>query len=366
MDIEVTQENLAKALGNVSRVASSKAGLPILDNVLLRVSGNQLFIAATNLELAASQMIGAKVVKPGSITVPAKLITEFVQNLPKEVVSLKVKDNHLSVKAGGFHSTINGVSDEEFPELPTIDEKTAHSLAIPVDIFKEAVQQTIITASNDSTRPVLTGVFWHVLEGNLFFVATDGYRLAEKKVVEYKDDLAVIIPVSTLQEALRTLTDDIDTVDILLDDIQVRFRVGDGEITSKLIDGNFPDYRSLIPSSSETTVTINKTDLGRVVKVASLFARDNGGTIEINVDSDKNSLTVGSIASEVGENSSEIMTTVVGEGGSVNLNSRYLNEALGVITQQEITFAFSGKLSPIVIRPSEQDSYMHIIMPIKS
>lgn len=365
MELTVTQENLARALANVGRVASSKTQLPILNNVLLRTDGNRLLIAATNLEIAATQYIGAKIAKAGAITIPARLVSEFVSNLPKGNVELAVKADHLHITAGGYKSTINGIVADEFPELPTIDEKSSIRYTIKTDDFKQAVSQTILTASNDSTRPVLTGIYWHSFEGNLYLAATDGYRLSEKKLVETKSEVAAIIPATTLQEVLRTLSDDMDEVEILFDETQVRFRASEAEVTSRLIDGNFPDYRQLIPAKSETNITLNKAEFVRITKVAGLFARESGGSVTITADGDKKSLAIHSIASQLGENTSEIEADI-DTSGQVTLNSRYLSEALSVIEADEVIFRFSGKLSPCVLVSKDAADYKHIIMPLKS
>jgi DNA polymerase III subunit beta len=366
MELIVTQENLSHALAGVGRVASSKTQLPILNNILLRTDGNRLLIAATNLEIAATQYIGAKVAKPGAITIPARLVSEFVSNLPKGNVELTVKADHLHISAGGYKSTINGIVADEFPELPTIDEKASIRYAIKTNDFKQAVTQTILTASGDSTRPVLTGIYWHSFEGHLYLAATDGYRLAEKKLVETKSDVAAIIPAPTLQEVLRTISDDVDEIEILFDETQVRFRAGEAEITSRLIDGNFPDYRQLIPATSETNITLGKAEFVRITKVAGLFARESGGSVTLTADPDKKTLAVHSVASQLGENTSEIEVEV-DTAGQVTLNSRYLSEALAVVDGDKVVFRFSGKLSPCVVTSkSEATDYKHIIMPLKS
>jgi DNA polymerase-3 subunit beta len=366
MELSVTQENLSRALSNVGRVASSKAGLAILGNILLRTDGNRLLVAATNLEIASTQHVGAKVVTPGSITIPARLVAEFVSSLPKGAVELKVTDNHLALTSGGFSSVINGVVADEFPELPTIDETSSVSYSINPADFKAAVSQTIVTSGSDSTRPVLTGVYWHSFEGYLYLAATDGYRLAERRLMETASDVAAIIPTTTMQEVLRTLTDDIEQVELLFDETQVRFRLGDSEITSRLIDGNYPDYRQLIPSTSETTMVLNAAEFGRVAKIAGLFARDSGGSVTLTADSDKQTLSIHSIASELGENTSVANGDITGDG-QVTLNSRYLGEALAVIDGSEVVFRFSGKLAPCVLTAKGDDvNYKHIIMPLKS
>lgn len=366
MELTVTQENLSKALSAVGRVASSKTQLPILSNILLRTDGNRLLVAATNLEIATTQHIGAKIVKPGAITVPARLVSEFISSLPKGTVELKVENDHLHIKAGSYSSTINGVVADDFPELPTIDETSSIQYSIKSDDFKQAISQTIITSSNDATRPVLTGVYWHSHEGFLYLAATDGYRLSERRLVETTSDVSAIVPTSSLQEVLRTVGDDVDEVEILFDETQVRFRAGEAEVTSRLIDGNFPDYRQLIPASSETSITLEKSDFVRITKIAGLFARESGGSVTLTADSEKKTMSIHSIASQLGENTSESSAEVVGDG-QVTLNSRYLSEALSVIDGDTVTFRFSGKLAPCVLTAVEKDvQYLHIIMPLKS
>jgi len=366
MELSVTQENLAKALSNVGRVASSKAGLPILSNILLRTDGNRLLVAATNLEIASTHLIGAKIVTPGAITIPARLVSEFVSSLPKGTVDLKVKDSHLTISSGTYRSVINGVFADEFPELPTIDETSSIQYSISTAEFKQAVSQTIVTSSSDSTRPVLTGVYWHSFEGNLYLAATDGYRLSERKLVETSSEVAAIIPTSSLQEVLRNLSDDTDEVELLFDETQVRFRVGESEITSRLIDGNYPDYRQLIPAESETVITIDTAEFVRITKIAGLFARESGGSVTLTADKEKQSLAIHSIASELGENTSSA-TAEVSADGQVTLNSRYLAEALSAVDGSVVEFRFSGKLAPCVLTAkSDNVNYKHIIMPLKS
>ncbi len=367
MELQVTQENLSRALAVVARVASSKTQLPILSNILFRTDNNRLLIAATNLEIASSHYIGAKITKQGAITVPAKLVTEFIANLPNGQVDLKVNNNQLHIKSGSFSSMINGIVADEFPELPVIDEKNSISYKIATDEFKQAVSQTIITSSNDTTRPVLTGVYWHSFEGFLYLAATDGYRLSQRRVVETKSTISAIIPTSTLQEVLRVIRDETTEIELLFNDTQVHFRLDEAEITSRLIDGTFPDYRKLIPQNSETQIIVKKSDFVRITKIASLFARDSGGGITLSADSDTDTLSIHSIASEVGENTSEAPTKSITASGIITLNSRYLQEALAVIESDEIRFSFSGKLSPSVLTTNETTPlYTHIIMPLKS
>jgi DNA polymerase-3 subunit beta len=365
MKLNVTQENLARALSTVGRVASSKTSLPILGNIFIRTDDNQLFIASTNLEIAISERIGGQIDQPGSFTIPARLMSDFISSLPNDTVKLQLEGNSLSIKSGRYTSKITGTSAEEFPALPDIEPTFTYQLN--AQDFKRAIQQTVIVASHDDTRPVLTGAYWHTHEGNLYIAATDGYRLTERLLTKHDGgDHGAIIPASTLQDVVRVLRDDIETIDILFDDNQVRFLMGTIDITSKLIDGKFPDYRQLIPNQSDITASLQKNDFNRIVKIASLFARESGGGVTLETVQDEQVLRIQSIASQLGENTSDA-EAAINNDGKITLNSRYIIEALSCFDAGELDFSFSGKLAPSVIMAHEKNPvYKHVIMPLKS
>lgn len=363
MKVVVTQENLNRALSAVSRIASSKTSLPILSNILIKTENNRLCLAATNLEIASVYYVGAKIVSEGSLTIPARLVSEFVGQLPKDNVDLKVDGTKLMVSSGNYRSTINGVVADEFPEIPTIEPTS--TIVLSAALLKQAISQTVITASHDDTRPVLTGVLCYSRDDYMYMAATDGYRLSERRLVETKSEFNALIPASTLQEIARVITDSIEEVTLMFDESQVRFSMGDVEVTSRLIDGKFPDYKQLIPDSTDITAKVKASELGRITKIASLFARESGGSVTLHTDETKQMISIHSIASQLGENTSETESEVSGEG-SVTLNSRYLIEALSCMETPAITFGFSGKLAPCVLRPDGDVNYQHIIMPLKS
>ncbi len=364
MKLVVTQENLAKALQVVGRVASGKTPLPILSNILFRTDENRLLLAATNLEIAISQHIGGKIEQEGAITVPARLMSEFISNLPKGNVTLEAEGTKLHIKSGTYESTIHGMAPDEFPALPDITAQ--ETMTVPVAIMKRAIQQTVLVASNDDTRPVLTGVYCHTHEGSLYFAATDGYRLAERLINKTEQTIDAIIPAQTLQDVLRVVNDDSNDITLIFDENQVRILVDDIEITSRLIDGVFPDYRQLIPATTDIEVTVAKDEFGRITKIASLFARESGGSVTLNAKQEEQKLSIHSVASQLGENTSEAEAQVNADG-QVTLNSRYLLEALGCIDSPKLRFSFSGKLSPCVLTTADKErDYKHIIMPLKS
>ena len=363
MKLQVTQENLNKALGTVARVASTRGTLPVLANVLIKTVNNRLSIAATNLDIAITHYIGAKVADEGAITVPARLMQDFVSSLPNDVINLKLDDYKLHISTDQYQSTINGVSAEEFPVMPAISE--GKSWKVPAGTLKKALQQVVLAASSDEARPVLTAVYLHTSDGRLYMAATDSYRLAEKALMQTGEDINLLVPVSAMQEVLRILGDFEGDVVVTNDDQQVLFQVGDVELVARLIEGKYPPYQNLIPKSFTTSVMLKRADLLNVTKVSSLFARESAGSITINVDEATQAVSIRSVASQLGENTATANGKVTGDG-SITLNSRYLLDALHVLNGDDVTFCFNGKLEPSVLKDPAADDYVHIVMPLKS
>jgi len=363
MKLQVTQENLSKALSTVARVANTRNTLPILGNVLLKTVDNRLSVAATNLDIAITHLIGSKVSEEGAITVPARLMQDFVSSLPSGVIDLELDENKLHITTDQYKSTINGVSAEDFPVMPAITGGT--SWQIPSSVFKKGLQQTVLAASSDEARPVLTGVFLHSFDGDLHMVATDSYRLAEKTLQKSKLDTSLLVPGSALQDMLRILGDGDDQVMVTHDEQQVLFQVGEVELVSRLIEGAYPDYRKLIPASFEVTATLSKADFTNITKVSSLFARESAGSVTIKIDEASKQVSIRSVASQLGENTASATAEVTGSG-EVTLNSRYLLDALHVFTGDTVTFSFNGKLDPCLLTEPSAKGYKHIIMPLRS
>lgn len=363
MQLQVTQENLNKALGTVARVANTRGTLPVLANVLIKTVNNRLSIAATNLDIAITHYIGAKVGEEGAITVPARLMQDFVSSLPAGVIDLKLDDYKLNIATDQYQSVINGVSADEFPVMPAITK--GKSWRVAASELKKSLQQVVIAASSDEARPVLTGVYLHTIEGKLYMAATDSYRLAEKELSKVKDEVDLLVPVTAMQDLLRIVTDSEDDVEVTSDEQQVLFRVGDVELVARLIEGKYPDYRKLIPQKFETTATLKRADLLNATKISSLFARESAGSITLNVDEANQELSIRSVASQLGENTAKAAAKVTG-GGSITINSRYLLDALHALSGEEVNFSFNGKLEPSVLRDPANSDYTHIIMPLKS
>jgi DNA polymerase III subunit beta len=363
MKLQVTQENLNRALGSVARVATSRGTLPILANVLIKTSNNRLSLSATNLDIAITHYIGAKVSNEGSITVPARLMQDFVGSLPGGVINLELEETKLRVTTDQYQSAINGIVADDFPVMPAITKGKSWSLSGAS--LKKSLQQVVFAASNDETRPVLTGVLMHTRDGKLYLAATDSYRLAEKELGSNNSEFSLLIPATAMHDLLRILDDSEQTVTVNNDEQQVLFQVGDIELVTRLVDGKYPDYRRLIPESFATSATLKRSDFVNITKVSSLFARESAGSVTIEISGTDKTVSIRSVASQLGENTAKAAANVA-DDGSITVNSRYLLDALNAMTGDEVTFGFNGKLEPTLMSDPAAPDYQHVIMPLKS
>lgn len=375
MELEVTQEKLAKALNNVSRIATSRATLPILNNVLIKVQDKKVSLITTNLDMAVVDYLPVSSPTDGSITVPAKLLAEFISNLPHSAqIKLTAKENKVIINAGKYSSTINSTPADDFPELPEIDEKKAVIFKMGVEEFKNGINQVIVASSNDFNRPALTGVHFYTKDKTLYIVSTDGYRLAKKTLVkEVKSEIKLTVPASSLQEVLRSIDDNMDEIELSMSEDLIRFRLGEIEIISKLIDAEYPDVDKLFSTTSEINITANRDELIRVTKLASLFARHGANdAITCEASAENHTFSIHSIANEYGENDSVIEADAE-KDGKISITSRYLIDALNNIEGKNIIISFSEGINkttgisyPMVLKKVKSDDYIHIIMPISA
>ena len=362
MKLQVTQENLNRALGSVARVANTRNALPILANVLIKTTNNRLSLSATNLDIAITHYIGAKVADEGSITVPARLMQDFISSLPSGVINLELKETKLRITTDQYQSTVNGILADDFPVMPAIT--SGQSWSVPGVILKKALQQVVFAASSDETRPVLTAVLVHTSEGELYMAATDSYRLAERKLNPNREAVRLLVPATALQDLLRIIGDGADEVQVTHDDQQILFQVGDVELVTRLVEGKYPDYQKLIPNTFTTSATLKRADFVNVTKVSSLFARESAGSVTIEVDEEAQSLSIRSVASQLGENTAQATAKTSGSA-SITLNSKYLLDALNALSGDEVTFGFNGKLEATLLYDADNADYKHVIMPLK-
>lgn len=365
MKVSVLKENLAKALSTCGRVVSTRGSLEILSNVMLSTESGRLKISATNLEVGINYWLGAKVEKDGAITVPARLLTDIVNSLASEKVELEVEGLDLHLKSDKNKLTVKGISVEEFPLIPSID---TTSFKISSRVFREALNLVNFAAALDEARPVLSGVYLNIDGDKLTLAATDSYRLAEKTIKLDKkvtDKYEIIIPVRALIELSRTLSDFDEDIKVCINNNQILFVASEVEFTSRLIEGNFPNYKQIIPENNDTKAIVKVSDFTSSLKVASLFARENANSVNIFVRA-KGSIEINATSAQIGDSSSVVDAEVTGKDGEISFNSRYILDVLANLKEEKIEFEISGKLNPGVIRPEGGKGYTYIIMPLRS
>ncbi len=279
MKLECLQENLAEGLAVVGRVVPAKSTLPVLSNVLLSTRDTELQLTANNLDLSVAHRVPAVVNKAGEITLPARLLTDYVALLDhgqKVDLDLNPKTHKVHLSCGRYEANVAGIDAEDFPPIPTVS--GGATLSMPASVLKEAISQVVFAAAPDDTRPVLAGVLMKLAAGTLTLAAADGFRLAVRSLdlAEGSPELHMIVPARTLTEVARLLPDSDDevTISTTANGNQVYFAFGKTEITSRLIEGQFPDYQRIIPPSSKTQVTLGTTDFLRATRAAAVFARD--------------------------------------------------------------------------------------------
>ncbi len=366
MKLSCLQENLNKGLGIVGRAVATRTTLPITNNVLLVTDQSRLKLVATNLEMAISHWIGAKVEEEGAITVPARLITEFVNSLPTgEKIDMKLSGKVLELRCARYEARISGVDAKDFPPIPKLDEGL--STSITVEALRQGVSQVVFAAAADESRPVLTGVDAQIEGSLLTMAAADGFRLAVYKMPLAKaigQKVEVIIPSRTLNELNRLVGDDDESVEVTLNPSKslAIFKMKKTELVSQLVQGTFPRYGQLIPQSSSTKATVAVAEFLRACKMASIFARDGSGIVRLVMSSGK--ITVSSRSEELGEDTGEIDATVEGSEGKIAFNGKYLTDVLSVLKEQQVNLEITGPSSPGVLKPVGSDSYVHVIMPM--
>ncbi|MBU2214870.1 DNA polymerase III subunit beta [Patescibacteria group bacterium] len=374
MKIFSLQENLKQGLFIVSHIAGKNINLPILNNVMIKVSDGNIKILATNLEMGIITTVRGRIEEEGSFTVDSKIISECINLLPNKKIGLELKDGSLLVDSDNYQVKIKGQSAEEFPLIPEIDKKNYYS--IQVEVFKKAISQIIFAVSLSEARLELSGVVFSFNSNSLVLAATDSYRLAEKKIeikANNEEEKKIIVPVKTLQELIRILSgvqtnlveEDDDELRFYVSDNQILFTYKSTELISRLIEGQYPDYQQIFPTTSKTQVIISRTELIRATKLASLFSKTGINDINLDFPKEKNQLVVSSTSGQTGENVTSLEARVSGEDNGIVVNGRYLLDGLSNIEGEMIRLEVIDNNTPCVIKPEKDTNYLYIIMPIK-
>ncbi|MBU0531236.1 MAG: DNA polymerase III subunit beta [Candidatus Uhrbacteria bacterium] len=380
MKLSCTRDNLQQGLAITSHLTGKNVNLPILSNVLMKTEGGSLRLTTTNLEMATSCLVRGKVEEEGDFTIPSKLFFDYVSLLPNENVNLVAAADTLSVSCGQYKTKIKGLAASEFPLIPPVTGEKQYT--IPVEEFRGALAQVLFAVAGNESRPELAGVsmkFHDAAAGKnkLTLAATDSYRLAERTVTmsagSTEVPFEVIVPARALGEVSRILSlfkDSVESPEVVtlqLADNQIVFNYGPVELTSRTVEGTYPDYKQIIPSSFQTEAVLKRDDLIKAVKTASLFSRTGLFDVTLGVVPASGEFRVTAIDAARGENEAVCSADATGEENKITVNYRYLLDGLNAITTDEILFQAIDAANPCLIKPkSDQDTgYQYIVMPIK-
>jgi len=375
MKLSCLQENLSKGLAVVSRAVATRSTLPVTQNVLISTDQSRLKLSATNLEIAITTWIGASIEDEGAITLPARILTEFVNTLEGDKIDFSLPEGNgiLNISSGRSKATINGIDAEEFPPIPTVLDGIR--AVVNAGVLKKAISRVAFAAATEESRPVLTGVELKI-EGNDFsLAAADGFRLAvqKDKLTEPIDgNIEVIIPARTMNELNRLVSDDSEEIEVVMTPTrgQILFRSGDIEIVSQLLQGNFPNYQQLLPEEHSTRSIFDTNALQRAVRSASIFARDGSNIVRMQLvppteEDDNGKALISARSEEVGDNEDVVdAESLEGEESKIAFNSRYLMDVLAVLDKGNVVLETTTASSPGVFKPVEDDGYTHVVMPM--
>lgn len=369
MKLTILQENFSKALINAQRFTSNRAQLPILGNIHLLAEKTKLTVSSTNLEISLSIPLGAKIEKEGEITVPAKTITELINNLPIGPIQIEEEKEQLKIESNSFKSLVSVMNASDFPKIPKGIKKDS-LFSFSKESFLEAISQVSFAASYDETRPILTGILFLLKKNSLILVATDGFRLSQKKleIENTKEEEKIIIPKNILVEVSR-MGIDAEKIEFSLNkkENQIIFNLNESILSSRVLEGEFPNFEKIIPKESVVKVTLDKEDLLRAIKLASIFARENANIVKFLIKKDK--LKVLAESSSSGKQESEVEVKV--EAGSsfkeieIAFNYRFVEEFLHSVKSDEIKIELNDAASPGIFSDTKDPNYLHLIMPVR-
>ncbi|HVA22255.1 MAG TPA: DNA polymerase III subunit beta [Candidatus Micrarchaeia archaeon] len=377
MRCTVPPQPLAFGLAAVSRMVSPRATLPILGNVLVECQGSELRVAATNLDLSLRHELSAEVEDPGRVTVPARILSEFVAALPDAPLSwsLDTDTQTVHLSCAGFDAHIRGVDAAEFPPLPTLDDGT--QLDLEATVLARAIEQTVLAASSDEARPLYTGVLTEIAGRAVTLVATDGHRLAVRRLTAGGREAAaegsevptqtIILPARALAELGRLLRGQAAGTMVRLavsaSQTQASFDLPGFQLHTRLIEGTYPSYTKVVPTSGQSTVRLANRELLATARVVALFARDAANVVKLRCE--PGSVTISAATNEVGDNQASVPATMTGEPLGIAFNARYLLDVLQILESEEVELLLNGSLAPGLVRAVGDDSYRYVIMPVR-
>jgi DNA polymerase-3 subunit beta len=366
MRVICTQENLKSGLSMVGRIISSTNTLPILSNLLIKTENGVLKISSTNLEIAITTQVRCKVETEGSVTVVGKTINDLTNNLPNKNIVLESGVGELRVETENYHTSVKTLPAEDFPLIPKVER--GQVVAIDSQEIKKALDQVVFAASTNQTQPEISGVFFSIEGDVLRVAATDRYRLAERKLAlkeKISGNYDAIIPQKTLVELSRIIGNQKGQVEMVFSETQVSLSFNDTQIISRLIDGQYPDYKQIIPSSLKTTVVTEKTPLISALRTVGVFSQSSN-SVKFDFSSPKQAIILTAESSDLGKSEVELPSKIEGDGAVIILNQHYVLDCLSSIDSPNIIMKIIDDNSPSLIVAEGNNDYLYLVMPIKS
>ena len=365
MKVTILQSNLAKALNQVAKIVSSRTTLPVLNNILIEAKKNKINFSATDLEIGIKTNTIGKIEEEGDITLPAKLLSDFVLNNNDETIEMSVSENKANLRSSHYEATINGIAANEFPSIPVLEKESY--IEININEIMPVLKKVAIAPATDETRPVLAGVFFQFNKKELILAATDSYRLAEAKteLTNEIEEKKIIVPTRAVNELIRLVgSADEEKISLAFNENQISFKIGESYIVSRLIEGSYPNYQQIIPNKFGTNIELSYSDLVKAVKMSSLFARDSANN-NIRIKILTNEIEISSIISQAGEAKSKIESKVSGNGLEIAFNAKYLLDVLQILPDKEIIMSFNDGNSSGIVKSKGLDNFIYLIMPLK-
>jgi len=367
MKFSCLQENLSRGLQTIMHAVPAKSSLPILSNVLIQTEKGRLKLSTTNLETAITTYIGASIEEEGSITVPARLLRDFISNLSPGTINAQSKEEIFVISSKTTKSKFNGSSSKDFPELPEFPKKSK-GLSIEPALLNEVVSVVAFASGIDTSRPIFTGIYMDHSKDKLVVTSTDGFRLSEKTVKMKGDaeDFRVVIPAKTLVEVAKIFSSSSEPIEFALDQNEnlALFKSEDTMIATRILDGDYPDYKKIIPSEHIIKATFDTVEFSEAVKLTDIFAKEGNSTIKVRLDPE-GKIKITSLSEETGQHESNISAEIEGEMIEIAFNSKYLLDFLNNVKSEKIEFSSNGNVSPCTFIPDSQKEFVHIIMPVQ-
>ena len=385
MKLTCTQENFKKAIFNSERLVSKQTTLPILNNILFEAEKNRLKLSATNLEVGVVVQIGAKIEKEGKVTMPARLLSSFVNNLPSgDNIEIESNEQGLKIKSGSSRAIIKGLPAADFPLIP--QKRADFQLQISGRKLKNMISKVSLAVAFNEARQELTGINILLGEKELFFAATDSFRLAEGRLGISSQEInkeayqaliskkeSIIIPATTMLELARIIPDDQEKeVKIAIEESQIFFEYDGTSLVSRLINGKYPDYKHIMPKEFQTRCVAAKNEIQGIIKMASIFTSGKTSEIGLELSSEKKKITVSGKSVEVGENTSELKADITGPEQKITFNARYVLDGINSLDTPQIAILVNNGSAPAAIQEIDEKTgevlkdYIYIVMPIKN